>query len=47
MDRKGKIEEEKRGGREGWERSNPGGEPHCRADQSCEFCLWANLLLQF
>lgn len=42
MDRKGdrKRKEE----REGWERSNPGGEPHCRADQSREFCLWANLL---
>lgn len=36
MDRKGEIEEEQRGGREGggWEGSNPGGEPHCRADQS-------------
>lgn len=30
--------------REGWECSNLGGEPHCRADQSWEFCLWANLL---
>lgn len=44
MDKKGKIEKEKRRGREGQERSNPGGEPHCRADQSPEFCLRANLL---
>lgn len=43
MDRKGETEKERRWGGE-CKKSNPGGEPHCRADQRREFCLTANLL---
>lgn len=42
MDRKGETEKERRWGE--CKKSNPGGEPHCRADQRREFCLTANLL---